>query len=83
MVTRVCDEGIFTSKKIQQAREMLPAMPEKASCTVRVTCSNIVARSRLDKHRWLSVSQSSNNYVIATIGFRGLLTFASEGRWPV
>lgn len=33
----------FTSRKIQQAREMLPAMPEKASCTVRVTCSNIVA----------------------------------------
>ena len=44
-VPGVCDsnEGIFlTSRKIQQAREMLPAIPEKASCTVRGTCSNIV-----------------------------------------
>ena len=40
------------------------------------------ARSELGKQRrWFSMSQSS--YVIAAIGFCGMLTFASEGRWPV
>jgi len=72
-------KGFFTSRKIQQAREILPAMPEKASCTVRVTCSNIVARGGSDEQRWCSsVSQSS--YVIEGIGFCGMLTFASLAR---
>lgn len=45
-------KGFFTSKKIQQASEMLPAMPEKASWTVK-DCSNIVARrSQLAKRGW-------------------------------
>lgn len=52
-------QGFSTSRKIQQAREILPAMPEKASWTVKDTCSNIVARrSQLTKWGWwLSVSR--------------------------
>lgn len=52
-------QGFFTSRKIQQASEMLPAMPEKASWTVKETCSNIVARGSQLAQRgwWLSVSR--------------------------